>query len=487
MKKILTFVVGALALASCTDLEDKVYSNILASDYPENPVQAQLLTNPAYSRLRGFADGDWWWAQELTSDLLVCPTRAGDWDDGGQFRRYHTHTWTNNDQAVVNMWNANYNVITECNKAIEFLGSGEASKNAVAQMRVLRAFAYYILIDNFGDVPYLTSFANAPKQPTKAKRADIYNNIITEVVASIPDLNGNSKSSVNKYTAYALLAKIYLNAGVYTGTAQWQKAKEYCDLVIGGPYSLEANRLAPFISENQNSTENIFTIPYDEDNYQGFFLHRRSMHYLSTATFNANTTFWNGFCAQERLVDLFETGDTRKSGLLVGPQFSSTGSALVDPSAGGAPLVLSKEVPALNMTNSFSLVQIRMSGARLAKFEVKKGVKDNMSNDFPLFRLADFILMKAECELRLGNVAAAKGLINQIRVVAGVPAWSDAQITLDNLLAERGREMWCEGHRRQDLIRFGKFNDAWWEKAPDAASNNIFPIPQSAKDTNPNL
>jgi len=141
------------------------------------------------------------------------------------------------------------------------------------------------------------------------------------------------------------------------------------------------------------------------------------------------------------------------------------------------------------MDASYSSEEIRFSGARMVKFEIKSGVKDNLSNDLPIFRLADFKLMKAECELRKsgGSLASAKAEINDIRTIAGATIWDDADITLDNLLAERGREMWCEAHRRQDLIRFGKFTDSWWEKSPDTETNYLFPIPQWAIDSNANL
>jgi starch-binding outer membrane protein, SusD/RagB family len=111
------------------------------------------------------------------------------------------------------------------------------------------------------------------------------------------------------------------------------------------------------------------------------------------------------------------------------------------------------------------------------------GAKESLSNDFPLFRLTDFYLMKAEAQIRLGN--SGDQWINPIRTRAGVAAWSGA--TLDSLLAERGRELYCEGHRRQDLIRFGKWEQAWWEKAATDQSFRTFPIPKWATDANSNL
>ena len=135
------------------------------------------------------------------------------------------------------------------------------------------------------------------------------------------------------------------------------------------------------------------------------------------------------------------------------------------------------------MDGSFTFEEIRMSGARVGKYEIKKGSLENLSNHFPLFRYADVLLMKTEAMIRQGK--NGDSYVNQIRQRAKVSTWSNT--TLEMLLAERGREMFCEGHRRQDLIRFGKFNDAWWEKDASSPERNIFPIPQWAIDANPNL
>ena len=209
----------------------------------------------------------------------------------------------------------------------------------------------------------------------------------------------------------------------------------------------------------------------------------RTLHYNSNLTFDMTVGPWNGFAAMEDFYNTYEANDTRKAGFLVGQQFTSTGDSIFDPGANNAPLVLNPHIPALNMDNTYTLEEIRMSGARVIKFEIKLGAKDNLSNDFPIFRYADILLMKAEAMIRQGE--NGDSYVNEIRERAGLSDWSG--VGLDSLLAERGREMFWEAKRRQDLIRFGKFNDAWWEKDADGAENNTFPIPQWAIDTNPNL
>jgi hypothetical protein len=295
--------------------------------------------------------------------------------------------------------------------------------------------------------------------------------------------------------AFSLLAKLYLNAEVYTGTAHWDKAEAYCDSVIKlGAYSLETSPLAPFVTKNVNSPENIFIIPFDEDNNQGFNLHMRTLHYQSNKTFDMPVGPWNGFCATEAQYNLYTSSDKRTKGnstegigndkgyFLVGPQFTFDGKPITDETA-NAPLSFDPVIPALKMDATFSAVKVRMSGVRVVKFEIKKGAKANLSNAFPIFRYADILLMKSEAMIRQGK--NGDEWVNKVRQRAGLTDWTGT--TLPLLLEERAREMFWEAHRRQDLIRFGEFNKAWWEKSLSDASRKTFPIPQWAIDSNPNL
>ena len=496
MKKYLIITIGLIAalLSSCTDLSNKLYDRIPSENYPENETQAALMMIPVYKPLQDYLDnGGYWFAQELTSDEMVCPTRNTDWDDGGKWRVLHQHTWTNDVEAINSMWYRFYKGIYEANKIIEYLQPAADKGNqtaslTIAKAKVMRDFYYWNAIDNYGDVPYVTSFSNAPENPTKEDRAVIWQNIVDElesVISQIP-VEG-SKYNVTKGMAFTLLAKLYLNAEVYTGTPQWEKADAYCDSVINlGVYSLESDPLAPFVTNNENSPENIFTIGYDEDTYQGFNLHMRTLHYESQKTFNMTVQPWNGFAVMEDFYNSFDDNDKRKKMFLVDTQYSYTGEVLTDPGANNDTLVFNPHIPALKMDASYTLDQIRMSGARVVKFEVKLGASANLSNDFPIFRYADVLLMKAETQIRMHGAGAGDQWINMIRERAGLSDLSGA--TLDDLLLERGHEMFWEAQRRMDLIRFGKFLDAWWEKdADDSPSRTVFPIPQWVIDANPNL
>lgn len=494
MKRLLLVSVAALmAFASCTDLDDRLDDKIPFDKFPENDAQAALMVVPVYRPMQDFLDwGGWWFCQEVTSDEMVCPTRHTDWDDGGKWRVLYQHTWDNKTEAVASMWSRFYNGIVEANRLIETLNPSnsplssfeESAAKTLAKLKIMRAFYYYLLIDNYGDVPYVTTFKNAEQKPNKTPRATIFNNIVQEITESIPYLdNSMSKTSVTKGMAWSLLAKLYLNAEVYTGTTKWLEAENACDEVLALGYTLESDPLAPFVTNNQNSPENIFTIPYDEDTYQGFNLHMRTLHYNSNLTFDMSVGPWNGFAVTKQHYDTYPSNDKRKVGyFLVGQQYTSSGQPITDAVA-GKPLVFDPFIPALVMDASYTPEQIRMSGARVKKFEIKLGAKANLSNDFPIFRLADVMLMKAEARVRQSK--NGDDWINPIRQRAGLGNLTNA--TLDDILAERGRELFWEAHRRQDLIRFGKFNQAWWEKPASDPSRRVFPIPQWVIDSNPNL
>jgi hypothetical protein len=356
----------------------------------------------------------------------------------------------------------------------------------IAEVEVMRSFYYYLLIDNYGDAPYLTTaILPAGFQPLKTKRAAIYDSIVKVVESNLKYLKPiDNKYMATRYMGFSLLAKLYINAEVYSGTPQWAKAGQYCDSVIAGNYRLETDVLAPFKTNNEKSSEIIFSIPYDEDNFTGFRIHMRTLHYQSNLTFDMSAGPWNGFAVVPTFFDTYEAGDIRKTSyFLYGPQYTSAGAVIIESITGEA-LNIDPYLPALKMDEGiYTPKQIRTTGARAVKYEIKLGAKENLSNDFPLFRLTDFYLMKAESEMRLGR--SGDEWINPIRERAGVNAWTGA--TLDQLLAERGRELWLEGHRRQDLIRFGKWEDSWWEKPATNGTRRTFPIPKWAVDSNPNL
>lgn len=475
---------------SCTNLDEQILDKIPEELFPENEEQAAAILVPTYAELGDLVDdaGWWFWMQEVPSDEVVFPVRWTDWEDGGKWRVLHQHMWDNNTDGVNSMWSHMYDGVVEANLAIDELSSGTPSEGAlasIAKLKTLRAFYYYLLIDNYGDVPYVTSFFNAPAQPFKESRRVIFEALIQELEESLqylPNVPPNN-FAVGKGMAFAILAKLYLNAEIYSGTAMWSKAEQYCDSIIDmGIYVLDSDPHGPFKSNNDNNQENIFTIPFDEINLQGFRLHMRTLHYQHNLTYDMPVGPWNGFGAVEDHYNTFSDDDLRKDAFIVGQQFASNGEPLFDETA-ESDVIIDPFIPALEMDGSNSFVEIRLSAARVGKYEIPMGAMENLSNDFPVFRYADILLMKAECQIRQGG--NGDSWVSQIRERAGLAPWSGT--TLEMLLEERGRELFCEGHRRQDLIRFGEYNKEWWEKAPSTSDRNTFPIPQWAIDANPNL
>jgi hypothetical protein len=492
MKKLyILFFILFIVVSSCTKLDEVMYDKIPGSEYPENADQVANLSVDAYKRLQNLADDNGWWflAQEISSDGFCAPTRGSDWFDGGKWTDIHTHTWSNDSEGVNRMWGTFWEGITSSNQIIDMLRGleqNDAIRAKIGEVEVMRSFYYYLLMDNYGDAPYLTT-ANLPSDflPTKVSRKTIYDSLVSTVERNLPHLKAiDNKLLATRYMGYALLAKLYVNAEVYTGAPQWEKAEMYCDSIIAGPYSLEADVSAPFVTNNDKSSEIIFSIPYDEDNFTGFRIHMRTLHYQSNLTYDMPVGPWNGFAVVPTFFEKYEDADIRKEKWFIyGPQFTSGGQPIIE-SITNEPLNINPILPALVMQEGeYTPAQIRTTGARAGKYEIKLGAKENLSNNFPLFRLSDFYLLKAELEVRMGRNGDA--WINPIRQRAGVAGYTNA--TLTQVYDERGRELWLEGHRRQDQIRYGTWGQSWWEKPVSDASRSTFPIPKWAIDANPNL
>jgi hypothetical protein len=303
---------------SCTDLEEEVYDSVPQSEYPENDIQVNNIGLDAYAVLRDLIDDNGWWylAQEITSDEFCGPTRDADWADGGKWVDMHRHTWTDDTEGVNRMWEKMWKGIPQANKAIELLktlAQNETTQSKIAELEVLRSFYYYLLIDNYGDVPYLTKFAGAAENPFKIKKEDIFDSITEVVQNNISRLkDADTKYQINKYTAYALLAKLYMNAEVYTGTAQYVEAEKYIDSVLNGPYSLAGNVTEPFLTDNDNSSEIIFSIAFDEDFAEGFRLHMRTLHYQHNQKYELESQSWNGLAITPTQWNRYSSNDLRK-------------------------------------------------------------------------------------------------------------------------------------------------------------------------------
>jgi starch-binding outer membrane protein, SusD/RagB family len=475
---------GLFIAPACTNLDEEIYDQTTPDLFGKTPGQLSALIGPLYSGL-----GDYYGnLNELNTvtDEQIVPTRGGDWEDGGRWRRFHQHTWdpTLDDGTFNGVWTWCYNNIARINRQIADPSLTDAQ--TIAELKTLRAFYHYIALDQFGNV-IISEDPNATS-PTQSTRAQVYAWVEKELLEVLPSLSdvagGVNYGRMNKFVANMILGKLYLNAEVYTGTPQWQKAADQMDAIINsGKYSLPGDFFSTFTVANQASPEIILATPMDATKRGGFNFHMRTLHYLNQTTYGLGSAPWNGFATMAEFYNSFEDTDSRKGTWLVGQQYKADGTPILDD---GQPLAFTPEIPALVMPAG---PEARRAGARFKKYEIQRNNKNNdQSNDFVIFRLGDAILMRGEARFRLGNTAGALEDINRIRERAyGANYTPLAALTLDEILKERGRELAWEYHRRQDLIRFGKFNDPWQFKSASASTRNVYPIPRTQLDLNPNL
>lgn len=485
ISKILSVVAITTMMSSCWELDQEVLDGVTQEqvDNSTNPVLIDVLKASAYSRIVGSWGGhnSIWSIYEVSTDELAIPQKGADWQDGGLWLRMHRHQWLPSDEAFRNSYNYCFTAVGEINNLLVQYPDLTLLK---AELSVLRALVYLWLIDSFGNVPIVTE-ESLGANPSNNSRLEVFNFIERSILENAEFLTKEpTKTTINYYTAHAILAKLYLNAEVYTGTPRWADAEAAADVVISGPYSLSSNFFANFSARNSGSTENILTLPYDENNAGGFNLVQMTLHYENQFTYNLQEQPWNGYASLEEFYNNFDDNDIRKDSFLEGDQFSATGQRLIDVQAeandpNGPPLTFTPRI------NELAPGALRQAGVRVAKYEFASGASSNMSNDYVLFRLADMILTKAEAAFRQGKTDVALAAINQVRTRANMPAY--ASLTLDTIFEERGFEMFAEASRRTDMIRFGKWNQPWWEKGQSEPFRALFPIPLNIVNDNPNI
>ncbi len=528
MKKIKYFTVLAFliitSLTACKkDLKEVVFSDVTSSTYKyDNPLAAIGIVYANMRNLLGLTN--YYIMQETSSDELVQPANASGWDDGGIYKHEHLHTFSSLDPQMNNLFNTLYNGIINSNRIIEQIKAGTIAPPAgvtkdsfAAEVQTARAFYYWLVCDNFGNAPLVTS--SSKELPSNAARKDIYDFVIKELTTSIPLLSEAQDKSMygrfNKWAGKALLANVYLNAEVYTGTPRWTECMAQCSDIIG-KYSLESNYTDIFKTNNENSPEFIFAIPFNQTLGQGFYVEMYSWHGALKGKRNMQATPWGSGSAMgiSQFIDTYDANDERLNDTwLSGPQFALDG---ITPLLGsydqaGKPLNFTKDLPN-------GLYTGESEGYRMNKFEVAVGAMANLGNDFPMFRYAQVLMMQAECLLRTGDAAGAALLVSQVRARAFKTNPAAATITAADLvknssykygyvenyqvvdfgdqtpvqygrfLDELGYEFAWEGHRRRDDIRFGVFTTkSWLSHKPQGATKTIFPLPQSSLNSNPNL
>ncbi len=536
-----------LATLSCTKLQTNVYSVIPATSYWQTPAEVAAGVAPAYSNINSLSaiGGDIANMVEGVTDEMVVPTRGSDWGDAGHWNALWFHSYEPTNSNWNGGWQDVFGGISKCNliiTAVNGLSPAPPSLPSIlAQVKTVRAYYYYLAMSVFGNIPIVTDTTTS-STPGTQKRADVYNFIITDLTSSIPNLtsevSANTYGQVTKYFAFALLARLYLNAIVFTGAPgpaytagqpNYQMAINYCDSVMAGPYSLMSDYFDNFMPNNgPASTENIFAFPCDHINNKSNNWENSILHYQSYLAFGMSTgnNLWNGFCAQADFYNSYDTtstysvsgsytlrnyNDQRSGQWLIGQQFKGAYNYPPYQNVPVAGPVANYVVDAgtganLAFNPNFTLFSDaspagRLAGIRNIKYFPSPSSGQNasdMDNDFVIFRLAEIYLIKAEAELRSGGDAAdALNLVNMLRARAyGNGSHALASLTLPVLLQEKGREMAYEGVRRDDLIRYEVTDGIKYftgartvgAKAADPDDHwMVFPIPSLQITANSNL
>src|SRR6266496_1238048 len=464
-----TGAVFLLLSSACTDLTEVPSSSITPENFYRNETEAIGGLASVYAQLRNNNGGigSYYGVSEISTDEIIVPTRGTDWYDNGKWLDLHRHTWTANSPGTLDninqSWLGGFNGVARANVVLDALEHVDFATKPVivAELRVLRAWYYYTLMDMFGGVPIVTTTEIKPRE--RNTRAEVFKFIEDELIAARPDLPEKWPPEMNgritKGAADAILASIYLNAEVFTGTvteaglqkvaASWQDAVTFSDRNLNsGVYKLATDWRSNFRADNGNSPENIFVVKYLNQPGLGLYFAMSILHYNQYSGANSP---WNGFSTLAETYNAFDPLDQRRQIFLIGPQVNqATGLPTTD--RAGDPLFFDP-----NIINDASALE--NIGARILKWPVDPNHLDQENgNDYTHFRLAEIYLIKAEALNELGKTAEALALVNAVRArVAPLLTGPYSQAEFRNvILNERLFELTAESKRRQDLIRMGQ-------------------------------
>ena len=491
---------------------DNIYKNAVASLY--NYIGSNQESEGLQGTCRGIYDYN-----TLTTDEAMIPIRGGDWYDGGLWENMYQHQWNANDIYFYNVWKYLFKTIVLSNQSLSIIDShknlltAQQTREFSAEVRAIRALFYYYAMDMFGRIPLVTSYNMKLEQVVQNERSEVFHFIFNELQEVAPlladehsNIRGDYYGRVTRPVANFLLAKLALNAEVYTvdnwtsGSRQngkniffhvngekknaWETCIWYCEQLRQEGYELENDYASNFAVHNESSKENIFTIPLDKNLYPNEYHYLfRSRHYQHGGAYGGASE--NGTCATISTVKAYGYATAHVDNRFYTNFYADT--VFVDGKKvyldNGEPLVYRPLELKLNLSAS---PYKQTAGARVAKYEVDRTAYSDgrqVDNDIVLFRYGDALLMESEAKVRNGEDGSAE--LNAIRQRAGMPL---VEANLDNILKERLLELVWEGWRRQDLIRFDKFTKAYDQRTPidgeETGFTTVFPIPQKCLDLN---
>lgn len=484
----------SVCIFGCTKLDEEKFGSLAPDTYYKGEAEALSSVVGVYQLLSYNVDiGDPWRMKEFSTDEFIVPGRAsGGWFDQNNIDLTR-HIENANNATIARAWQQIFQEIGTANAVLESIQASpnkENLKSLIAETRALRAYGYFFAMDNWGNVPLVTVARVDPNNlPASTPRADVYKFIESEMLAAAADLpsakNVNHTAYYPRFTKesiYTALAYMYLNAEVYTGTAQWQKAVEMCDNVINsGAFKLMANVVDNFASPMQaTSTEIIAAFTKDPTKNAGnnqFILYTQNG--LDAAKYKLPFVPANGYSTTQASLDRYENVDARKSLIEYGPQYYLDGTPLNYSNGTQLVLIPVQDIVSAQDNEGYKVLKYTPVGAAWSGF--------NADNDLVLERYSDVLLIKAEALFRLGNASAALPLVNQVRKRSN--ATSLSSLTLQDIEDERAREFIWEGCRRTDMIRFGDYFTGKWafKTTTTEAFHKLYPIPTEQLTANPKL
>lgn len=500
--KILVLSVILSMFFGCTKLDEKLYDRLSADTFYKTEGEVTTgLTNVYYKLM---LVENWWWPwqlQECTTDHGMTPTRNnGAWYDGAVFQELQRHTWDATHNRTTVTYKYLYSAIASANSFLDIIDKITINNKelVIAEVKALRAWEYLHLIDLFGNVPIVT-VAKLDQQnlPTNSTRKEVFEFIEAELkdaTAVLPSLNDIPNRQqyyprIAKETAEAMLVRLYLNAEVYSGTARWQDCINVCnEIVNSGVYSLAPSIIDNFVPLNQNSPEIIFAISQDnvvrgasggdDSNQGGNWVNQLGLRPELRYKYNLPFDGWGGPSVQLQHYKTYDDGDFRRTFILTGLQTSPDGDSLTT-------LIPIRDVNSATLNEGFVCVKYVPDPQSV----VSSSGRGYGRNDLVLLRYAEILMSKAEALYRLGNISEATDLINEVRARNFDTPKPLVNMKLEDILEERSKEFLWEGTYRTDLVRFGKFitERTQWKDYDDNPTRNIFPIPQTELDSNPNL
>lgn len=561
MKRFILMLAAAAALmtsmSSCSDfdslLDEKNYGNPTVSDMVANEQNVVLLVGQCYADLKWIHDHwGYWGLVTISADEGLCVPRnkGNDWNDGGYWMKQNDHTWDFRGDAIKNIWDTTISGAISCNLVLKTLYDAEENMTPevfaqyVGEVEVLRTYYFYLLFECFGRIPYTEKYEEVVGPMSEPW--ETWSNLVAVLERNAPNMvvvnDGNRAANYGRTSqgfAYALLARLYLNAESYGCTPEnvfknIEAPEQYkgsfmdncvrcCDNVINSPsYSIEKNYFTNFKIANQTSREIIFSIV---DNGMGDFDERslgdmsnklrivmNTHHYGVQHTYGMVLDTWNGFCARPDFLKLYNendvrgmgtekngTGNKKEWGWFVGPVYKANATP---------EQIAARDEEAMYFDEDYKEYTIiretiseqggkpydthNFDGARLNKWEIDKtGTYKYCENDFVLMRYADVLWMKEEAILRGG--AGASGFntddfktLKQRSFAYGGSSFEEAYPEFETLeasdleliLDERGREFTWEMVRRRDLIRFGEYDNIQYA-AKKGDYLKWYPIPRS--------